>query len=108
MEYATSYGLEIKELKADSNEAIIDNLRKASEGAKYAIDENGETEESSKWYDHEKDLIEFSKRYPSKVFILSGEGEETGDIWKSYFVNGKVQTEKAEIQVAKFDPAKLK
>lgn len=63
--------------------------------------------ESSKWYDHEEDMLKISKLYPDVVFKLSGEGEEPGDIWVKYFQNGKVQSDKAVIKLAEFDPEKL-
>jgi hypothetical protein len=38
---------------------------------------------------------------------LSGEGEESGDIWKMYALNGKYQMEKAVITIGAFDVNKL-
>lgn len=64
--------------------------------------------ESCKWYDCEKDMKSFSKSYPNVLFKISGEGEESGDIWVKYFQNGLMQTCKAEIVIPPFDPAKLK
>ncbi len=49
-----------------------------------------------------------SKHFAEVVFSLSGEGEESGDIWTKYFLNGKMQIEKAEVRVAPFDKSKLK
>jgi hypothetical protein len=62
---------------------------------------------SGKWYDHEKCMLEFSQLYPNFLFTLEGKGEEDDDIWKKYFVNGMVQIEYAEIQIAPFDESKL-
>lgn len=39
----------------------------------------GDSSDSTKWYDHEKEMIEISKRYPNVLFTLHGEGEEAGD-----------------------------
>jgi hypothetical protein len=64
-------------------------------------------EESSKWYDHETDMRDFSKRFPDVLFTLNGEGEESGDVWVKYFKNGKMQSSKADIKLEKFDPKKL-
>jgi len=52
-------------------------------------------------------MVEYSKRHPKVVFKLSGEGEESGDIWTEYYQDGKMQREKAEIKVAGFDKSKL-
>lgn len=57
-----------------------------------------------KWYDHEKDMVEVSKRYPDVVFILHGEGEESGDLWRKRFVNGQVDEVRAEITYPDFPP----
>lgn len=47
--------------------------------------------EEQKWYDSTKDMHEISKLFPEVVFELSGEGEEEGDLWREYFVNGHVE-----------------
>lgn len=65
-------------------------------------------EQETKWYDHEKDMREISKQYPDVIFQLNGEGEESGDIWVKYFVNGKMQVAKAKITFDDFDKKKLK
>lgn len=63
--------------------------------------------EATKWYDHEKHMREYSKRYPLITFELNGEGEETGDIWVEYYRNGKMQRIKAQIKFDPFDESKL-
>jgi hypothetical protein len=89
-------------------EAVIKDLRARNENAAFALDDNGFTEERCKWYDYAVDMGLFSLKYPNILFTLSGEGEESGDIWKAYFLNGKMQLAKAEVQIAPFDPEKLK
>ena len=65
-------------------------------------------EDSIKWYDCEKDMIAYSKNHPNVTFCIDGEGEESGDIWKSYFKDGKVFTTKAELVFEDFSEDKLK
>jgi hypothetical protein len=60
-----------------------------------------------KWYEHEKEMREFSKKYPEVVFTLHGEGEESGDLWIKYFKNGKMQTSKARIEYDSYDESLL-
>jgi len=48
-------------------------------------------EEAVKWYDHEDQMIEYSKKHPTVVFYLTGDGEESLDIWAKWFKNGEVQ-----------------
>lgn len=64
-------------------------------------------EDSCKWYDHDKDMMAFSKLYPDVVFALKGEGEESGDIWVTYYKNGKRQHCKAIITYDEYDASKL-
>jgi hypothetical protein len=63
--------------------------------------------EDTKWYSFEKDMRELSLCCPSTVFMLSGSGEENGDLWKAYFLNGKMQMCKAMITYDDFDHSKL-
>ena len=60
-----------------------------------------------KWYDHTEDMRKISEKYQNVIFSLYGNGEEDGDMWVKYFMNGKVQYEKAVITYANFDPKKL-
>ena len=60
-----------------------------------------------KWYEHTEDMCRVSKKYPNVIFSLYGNGEEDGDMWVEYFMNGKFQVEKAVITYADFDPEKL-
>ena len=62
-----------------------------------------ETQESAKWYEHEKDMRLLSEAFPDIVFKLSGVGEESFvfmspknhiDIWIKYFKNGNQEIKK--------------
>lgn len=86
---------------------IIEKFLETSADAKYAMTKDGETNDSCKWYNHEKELRQFSTKYPRWLFTLEGKGEESGDLWKKYFVNGKMQSAKAKIVFDEFDSSKL-
>lgn len=111
MSYYTSHTLKVLsqvDEKIEINQLdLIADLRNTSDEAEYSLDENGDCEQSSKWHEHEKDLRAFSKKYPKLIFELHGEGEESGDIWKEYYQDGKMQKCKAEIVYPDFDPSKL-
>jgi hypothetical protein len=95
-----------------TDEAIIQKLSKIIEesdsGEMHGINCDGSTAGNCKWYEHEQEVAEFSKYFPTTLFTLNGEGEETGDIWKKYFLNGKMQVAKAKILFDEFDEKKLK
>lgn len=64
-------------------------------------------EDSCKWYEHDEHMRQLSKKYPSVVFILHGEGEEQGDDWFKYYKNGKMQECRAKIIFDEYDERKL-
>lgn len=121
MGYNTRYDLEVEGSTyretvtgedADGNEATIFVTKKISiEKLKKEIaNDVGYTYlfgEECKWYDHADDMRKFSKKYPDILFILSGEGEESGDLWRKYFKNGKMQIAEAVITYEPFDEGKL-
>lgn len=47
------------------------------------------SEETSKWYDNEEEMLELSRRVPDVILKLHVVGEEPGDISDTYFKNGK-------------------
>lgn len=104
MGYYTQYELEI----IDGDIELIEKFRSECEAAKYAINGNGESQECCKWYEHETDLRKFSKKHPEVLFGLSGEGEESGDIWREYYRNGKMQSCKERIVIPEFNASLLK
>lgn len=104
MGYYTQHELAVLEGDHD----LIDKLRDECEAAKYAIDGNGECEDTCKWYSHRDDLKKFSEKHPGALFRLDGEGEETGDIWVEYHKGGKMQYGKAKIILPEFSELLLK
>ena len=61
-----------------------------------------------KWYEHDEDMKKISLKYPDYIFELYGDGEEYGDLWKTYYKNGKMQGCLAKIRYDDFDVTKLK
>jgi hypothetical protein len=107
MGYQTSYELDLKNAGERTLEIMKEFLNFYEEAA-YALDENGGARDQVKWYDHEENLVEFSRKYPEIVFTLSGEGEDAGDMWKKYFRNGKKQIARAVIAFNEYDESKLR
>ena len=112
MGYYTSHSLEVldRELKSVPNlvrDPVIDDLRNTCEGAKYSIDGAGDPNDSTKWYEHAWDMCQFSKRHPDLIFMLWGNGEESGDTWRAYYSNGREHHCQGEIVYPVFDWSKL-
>ena len=63
--------------------------------------------ESMKWYSHDEDMRELSKKWPNVIFHLEGEGEDNEDIWVATYQNGRCHHRHAKIVIDPFDPEKL-
>lgn len=106
MGYFTRFSLDIiGELPPDKNieDFELEISKKSSYDSDWTL-----FEDSVKWYDYSNDLKEFSKLYPELIFVLDGEGEESGDIWRSFYKDGKEQMSKPTIIFDEFDETKLK
>jgi len=108
MGYYTRFNLLMIQNPFIEDGKIIADLRSNNDCAERALDEFGNAEEAVKWYEHEKEMKQFSKKYPNTIFCLHGEGEESEDIWNKYFCNGKVQVCRAKIVFDPFNEKKLK
>jgi len=87
---------------------IIDDLREHNQDAHKALDDCGQTQEPTKWYDMDKDMKEFSKKYPEVLFEMRREGESGGDDQCNYyFRNGKMQECWVHLTFPDFDPDKM-
>lgn len=107
MGYITNFTLDIINVNYDEKYSVIQQFREDCDNAEFAIDENGDCINSTKWYDHRDDLIQFSLKHPNMLFLLEGEGEDTGDVWKLYVKNGKSQLCEAIITFDDFDEKRL-
>ena len=58
----------------------------------------------TKWYEHEADMVRLSRVFPEVLFVLWGEGEEPEDLWKCYYLGGRVQEAPARVEYPPFDP----
>lgn len=68
---------------------------------------NGRTDQV-KWHSWKEHCIRVSKDFPDIVINIEGEGKESGDHWKAYIKNGKIQISKAVVTFEEFNEGKLK
>lgn len=76
---------------------VVGDYIEANENMSYALRRDGKGSDSCKWYEHQEDLAAMSKAIPGVLFHLEGEGEESGDIWDAFALDGKVEKHEAQI-----------
>lgn len=64
--------------------------------------------ESYKWYEHDDEMKKVSEKYRDIVFILDGDGEESGDIWRAFYLNGHVHKWCLEIKLPEWSEGILR
>ena len=57
--------------------------------------------DSVKWYDYDEDMLHLSSKFPEMTFMLHGEGEESEDLWNTYYYDGTAEECKANIEYPK-------
>lgn len=62
------------------------------------IDVEDMNSESMKWYDWEKDMQRLSTFSDNIVWVIDGDGEDNGDIWRFYYKGGRRQNAYARIE----------
>lgn len=103
MGYETQYALAVvdaadpKPYGSPDSDEIIATLRQENEYAEYALTSDGDTNNACKWYDACQDIRAFSEKYPGKLFILRGYGEEATDVWIAYFLEGNAYQKVAQM-----------
>jgi hypothetical protein len=86
MGYYTQYSL--RQARNPISEIDFAELIASDETASAALRPDGDSRNPRKWYEHEDSLCAWSMRYPSTIFCLHAEGEDTDGIWDKYFMGG--------------------
>ena len=105
--YYTIYNLTIKHANADEEDKIREMLNGLNV-IDYALDDNFNGYEPVTWYDHSVDMLKVSNAFPKVHFILSGEGENNGDVWEQHFIDGKTARYDAVITIPPLNPDDLR
>lgn len=107
MGYYTRFKLTLPQVNVIVLPEVVDIIsRRISEISRYYIEIDQDTQEI-KWYDHDDDMKQLSKQYPNVLFLLSGVGEESLDLWQTYYQNGKKQVCEAKIKFESYDERKM-
>ena len=94
MGYYTSYSLQIEDATEQQLQDIHAYL--VNDESFEALDRSvmsnryGEAD-TAKWYEHDEDMGLLARQFPQCLFLLSGEGEESGDLWIKYYRGDKMQ-----------------
>jgi hypothetical protein len=104
MSYNTWYELK-HDAAGDPKKKAIEEYIEANEELRDAV---GSNQSHVKWYEHDDDMLKLSKEFPEVTFILSGEGEESDDMWESKYKDGKMATRCPVIEWPEFGELKEK
>ena len=112
MGYYTQYALTVMHTETEDPDTLYNNIRQELSDAYGYVglfgDYEGEFGSDTKWYEHENNVRAISKKYRDTLIVLEGIGEASGDMWRKYFYNGKMQNAPALITYASFDMEKLR
>ena len=92
----------------DTKNEVMEYIQSDEEDMYYAIESYDEFNEECKWYSHKNDMLILSNKFRDVLFELSGEGEESGDVWKEYYKNGLMQRCEAALVYPEFNESKMK
>lgn len=104
MGYYTRHTITIEFGNQDLLPALAHKISSLSEQSFCAEDGEIIHEGVIKWYESTEQLMKISSLEPfsSLLILVYGEGEEQGDIWKEYFMNGKCQRLEGKIVFPEF------
>lgn len=108
MGYYTNYSITIKDVDKFPEDVYNDILEVSTYDENDIMLSHGSIDTAPiKWYEVIEDMVEISKKYPSYVFEIWGDGEEADDHWKKYIQNGKTQDANLRFTWDEFDENKL-
>lgn len=113
MGYYSKYNLSIPNQKVRDFEDIeayleIHKEESFADNILYFLRQGGVYSESTKWYENNEDMNKLSLIFPETLFQLDREGEESGDIERVYFQNGKYKSYQAKIVFDEYNENDMK
>lgn len=102
MGYYTSYSMDVTGFDETTLTKLIAMMREKDLlgyvfDAEYLLDKNGTTisfspYDTQKWYLHDEDMLDISRKFPDMTFKLVGTGEDPDDRWYTLYHNGECET----------------
>lgn len=94
-------------LMVDKPEIFVPVLNPLIDRGYPMFEGDGWSNDVLKWYGWGRDMMAASAQMPGVLITLTGSGEEDGDIWRAYFLDGRVQCTRPRIEFEPFDEGKL-
>lgn len=107
MSYQTTYTLEVNNLSNEKFDTYIEILDTPEAVVEKVLDKKYIFNGEGSWRGFDSDMKTVSAFFPNVLFTLTGAGEEADDLWRAYFLDGKMQHVHAEIFYPGFDADKL-
>ena len=111
MGYFTRYSLQLTyDTDSESNDEVKNKVIKKLYEMNlmgFVFNKSLESNQSATWYTYHEDMLCLSTFFPDIIFRLDGYGEDDGDIWREYYLDGKYQKAKANLVFDAFDEEKL-
>ena len=100
MGYMTYFELEVRGEPSDVAQLTANAQKYSDENVFWEVNLMFMRDQASwKWYSWEEDMIEFSSNYPNILFLLSGDGEDRGDVWFARIKDGECVVKRPTLTV---------
>lgn len=107
MSYQTTYTLHVHNTGNEKFETYIEILGTPEAVVEKVLNKEYIFAGEGSWRGFDSDMMKVSAFFPNVLFTLTGAGEEADDLWRAYFLDGKMQYVNAEIFYPAFDADKL-
>lgn len=99
----------LREFTLETKNDYIENVVKQEDisAFDFALNIDGSSKGEVKWYSYIEAISELSEKYPEELFTLNVDGENSEDLSRIYFKNGKHYESKAIITFEEFNPIYL-
>jgi hypothetical protein len=89
MKFCPECGVPVKLLSlSDRISAYIILKQQGGKGEMSGIERDGSSADDARWYGHAVEMKAMSMVFPKVLFLLTGWGEQPGDYWRMYFLEG--------------------